>query len=184
LDQVKIGCNPTPVPLHIQFLVLFFTANNLTTQLSINQSTNMTNPTTKDDKQVASALAIRSVADNLIKRAFDLSQKEIIFQLPSSQPVHSSPSNAPDRHTEATVVSVSPKQTQFSNGVMASTFLDNEQWLMEVLKTLDPEKHCQVQPINTALKQRANQLQRQLEERLIWHCQTSRKCLGCFSLLS
>jgi hypothetical protein len=52
-------------------------------------------------------------------------------------------------HTEATVVSVSPKQFEFSNEVIGSTFLDNEQWLMEVLKTLDSEKHCHVEPMNT-----------------------------------
>ena len=87
-----------------------------------------------------------SGSDNLIKRAFDRSQKEIVFKSPTNeqQPVASSPPTANSRHTEATIVSVSPKQTQFSNEVMASTFLDNDRWVMEVKKILEPDKHCKI----------------------------------------
>ena len=115
--------------------------------------------------------------DNLIKRAFDCSQKEPIFELPNAnQTVAPSSTPTPERHTQATVVSVSPKQTQFSNEVTAASFLENQNWILQVLKTHDPDSSFRIankiQAITPELKERANLLQRQMEQRLVCHCQS------------
>ena len=59
---------------------------------------------------------------------------------------------------------------------MASSFLENQNWVLQVLKTHDPDSNFRIankiQAITPELKERANLLQRQMEQRLVCHCQS------------
>ena len=59
---------------------------------------------------------------------------------------------------------------------MASSFLENQNWVLQVLKTHDPDSNFRIankiQAITPELKERAILLQRQMEQRLLHHCQS------------
>ena len=55
-------------------------------------------------------------------------------------------------------------------------FLDNERWLLVVKQTHDPEgtlrRTGKIQVVDAELKDQADKLQKQMEQRLVHHCQS------------
>ena len=107
--------------------------------------------------------------DNLISRAFERRNKDIMIE----KPIPPEPPASPvinTRHLNATVINVSPQQTVFTNEEKASSFLQKSSWIMQVTRSLDPTGTGTVLELSDELFTRADQLQKQLEQRLTRHC--------------
>ena len=113
----------------------------------------------------------RNGDDNLLKRAFDVKDKPFILEEPSVPPPEPAPGS--NRHALATVVTIQPHISFWTSTTWATSYLNNEAWVLQVFKTFDYDnyysnKMCAVRP---AMLSKADKLQKQIEKRLQLHCE-------------
>ena len=104
-------------------------------------------------------------------RASEQGNPALEFIFHPSQPDNGSKLPLITRHTEAIVVQVSPLQTRFCNTEKASSYLMNERWKKAVEDSLDSKSNNTILEVDQSLLDRADLLQKQLEQRLVRHCQ-------------
>jgi len=113
--------------------------------------------------------------DKLIKRAAECLNKPSILESPASSTTDASKATQNTRHEQATIISIEAHQKMFSNEEKASSYLQDEMWVHQVIQALDPEDVISNSNHSNGIPQtsldRADLLQKQLEQRLGRHCQ-------------